>query len=345
MTAVDDWITELQAGKYSRFPQNLISRIETVIAALQALVAGESTPAGPNGAVQFNNGGSFGGDANFTFSGSSGIGFGLPLFAQNGNGPTILNSAASSIVPTLVPNQSSSNTGLGANGANQISLISAGSEIFRLTSTGLASPNAAGAKLVAGASSATVPTFVPNEGSLTTGIGSQSAGSGSFISTGTEIMRWAISGIRMFSGTITPMSVAGIVGTTTNDNAQAGSIGEFIESHILGGAAVPLAATIPSNITSIALTAGDWDVWGSVYFNGTGVATIWISGINTVSATFPTIGGGLPYQQSGNAMDFGSCGVARISLAAGATVFLVARADFSAGTQGAYGYINARRVR
>jgi hypothetical protein len=62
----------------------------------------------------------------------------------------------------------------------------------------------------------------------------------------------------VFSGTITPTQTGGIVGTTTNNNAQALSIGEYIESVVAG---VSFAASGQfGDATSISLTAGDWDV-------------------------------------------------------------------------------------
>ena len=83
----------------------------------------------------------------------------------------------------------------------------------------------------------------------------------------------------------------GIVGTTTNDNAGSGfGIGEMIESTVLVGASVPLGLHTDTNVTSISLTAGDWDVSGSVWTNpaaGT-VTTAFAGGISTVSATAPT---------------------------------------------------------
>lgn len=61
-----------------------------------------------------------------------------------------------------------------------------------------------------------------------------------------------------FNGNIafTATSTQGIVGTTTNDSAAAGNVGEVIQASVLGG-------TMPSSgawgdIASISLTAGDW---------------------------------------------------------------------------------------
>ena len=86
-------------------------------------------------------------------------------------------------------------------------------------------------------------------------------------------------------------STSGIIGTTTNNNAAAGSQGEFISSVIPNSIAVSLTSGVAANVTSITLTAGDWDVWGNVNFNfgGTGTTNtvyIWIS---STSATLPSL--------------------------------------------------------
>src|SRR5574337_1898836 len=67
---------------------------------------------------------------------------------------------------------------------------------------------------------------------------------------------------------------ADILGTTTNDDAAAGYIGEVISSNIAVGSAVSLSSGTIANITSISLTAGDWDVYGWASSNVAGTTTI-----------------------------------------------------------------------
>ena len=57
-----------------------------------------------------------------------------------------------------------------------------------------------------------------------------------------------------------------IIGTTTNDDAAAGKIGEYQSAGIGFGSAISLTTATPANVTSISLTAGDWDVSGVIYF-------------------------------------------------------------------------------
>ena len=89
-----------------------------------------------------------------------------------------------------------------------------------------------------------------------------------------------------------------IPGTGAATNASAGNIGEYISSTVASGAPVALTTTVIANITSIALTAGDWDVWGSIGVSAapTTSARAWL---NTVSATDPGAPNGGSYLSAG----------------------------------------------
>jgi hypothetical protein len=150
------------------------------------------------------------------------------------------------------------------------------------------------------------------------------------------------------SSTITPSSTAGVVGTTTNDNANAGSIGEYATNATTGTA---LTTATTANATSVALTAGDWDVSGIVSFLPGGATTIasLAVGVNNVSATLPAVNtGGMVQTQT--AFNTGTNQIMmgptqRFSLASPTTIFLVAQATFAASTLNVSGFIRARRVR
>jgi hypothetical protein len=144
----------------------------------------------------------------------------------------------------------------------------------------------------------------------------------------------------------------GIVGTTTNNNAAAGYVGEIIESTVLVGSAVPLTNHTNADITSISLTAGDWQVWGNIWNNPAGgtLTTAFAGWINTTSATSPTApnGGAFSYSAANTAAGQAqgvSIGQKRLSLSSPTTVYLSVIADFSVSTLSAYGYIGARRIR
>lgn len=144
-------------------------------------------------------------------------------------------------------------------------------------------------------------------------------------------------------------STSGIIGTITNDNAAAGSVGEIIES---SGSAISISNATATNITFLSLTAGDWDVWGNIGFNpaGTTAITGLIAALNTVTSALPSYPNNGAVQQIFGPFTTGtaqviSAGFRRYSLASTTTIYLISYANFSVSTMTSYGYIGARRVR
>jgi hypothetical protein len=141
-----------------------------------------------------------------------------------------------------------------------------------------------------------------------------------------------------------------IVGTTTNDSAAAGSVGEFISSVVPFGSSISMAASATvKNITSIALTAGDWDVWGNInMFNSANVMRFAYGWISATSATIPdaSLYNGLGATPTLTLFRFAfSIPAMRFSLAVPTTIYLSGTMTFSSGTSTACGGIYARRVR
>jgi len=144
-----------------------------------------------------------------------------------------------------------------------------------------------------------------------------------------------------------------ISGTTTNDSAAAGNVGEFVTASLASGSAISLTNGTSANITSISLTAGDWDVRGVLGLQG-GATTVVILQqccITTTSATLDISPDKAAIVFSNNT-PFGSTGrillsapVTRISLSGTTTVYLVANCNFTTSTLTGYGTISARRVR
>jgi hypothetical protein len=141
-------------------------------------------------------------------------------------------------------------------------------------------------------------------------------------------------------------------GTTTNDSASTGYIGEYIASTVAAGITGLTTATA-TNATSISLTAGDWDVSGSIAFNFAGTTTSsasqMIASISTTSATNQSpLGGYATYLSA--ALTTGS-GISlpvplqRITIATTTTVYLVGSLAFAVSTAGIGGSLRARRVR
>lgn len=149
---------------------------------------------------------------------------------------------------------------------------------------------------------------------------------------------------------MTPASGVQITGTTTNDNAAAGYVGEYVSATAAVGS-VSLTTSTPTNITSISLTAGDWDVSGDVAYSaaGTTSVTLFAQGISATSATLGALGTytqrAFAAQVPGTNGNILSTSMIRISLAATTTIYLVAQSTFTVSTMTAGGIIRARRVR
>jgi hypothetical protein len=141
--------------------------------------------------------------------------------------------------------------------------------------------------------------------------------------------------------------VGQLPGTTTNDNASAGNVGEYISSTVT--AVSPGGSNVATNITSISLTAGDWDVWGTAYWSNAGTTVVYFeASINTTSATqtLPGAAGNVffSYGSSTSLLGGSPTGMVRISISGTTTVYLVGTVVYA--TAPAFsGFLGARRVR
>jgi hypothetical protein len=160
-------------------------------------------------------------------------------------------------------------------------------------------------------------------------------------------------------GTGNTLQVAGVTvspgqfpGETSTGNATAGNIGEYIEASVASGSAVALTTNVAKTVTSITLTAGDWDVTGHVAFTSTGTTSFTIVA-GSLSLTTDTSSSTLGRWNQTVSAAFVPAGVpistvmgpSRFSVSGSTTVFLVAFATFTVSTSGAYGLIRARRIR
>lgn len=207
----------------------------------------------------------------------------------------------------------------------------------------------------------------PSSGNLTnctglpvaTGISGFGAGVATFLATpssanlASAVTDETGSGALVFATSPT-ITTPGIVGVTNASNATAGNVGEVIQSNVVVGSAVSLTNNTTANVTSISLTAGDWDVTGMVAFNPAGTTTVTAiqAGINSASATLPSApsAGGFPYSNIAATLTTGAAqrlpiSKVRVNISATTTIYLVAQSTFATSTMGAYGSILARRVR
>lgn len=143
--------------------------------------------------------------------------------------------------------------------------------------------------------------------------------------------------------------VAGIIGTSTNDSASSGNVGQIVTSAVASGSPQTLSTGTAANVTSISLTAGDWDVEGNINFIDTAATvTETEGGIGSTSATLPTDGtevySGVQLVAA-TTNDGLTLPRKRITISSTTTIYLVASQTFTGTGATAFGSITARRVR
>jgi hypothetical protein len=146
---------------------------------------------------------------------------------------------------------------------------------------------------------------------------------------------------------------ANLQGTNTNNNASVGFVGEYVTSGYVSG--VSIGSTVTTNVTSISLTAGDWEVSGMI--GATPANTTLLSGLlGAISLTTAS----LTPVETGNsisvipipAIAFNGTAIIqyalphmRVSLSTTTTIYLNVNISFSTSTCTAQGILRARRVR
>jgi hypothetical protein len=180
-----------------------------------------------------------------------------------------------------------------------------------------------------------------------------STGSGTFVGSNSPTLVTPILGAASATS-ISFSSTSGIIGVTDSTNAATGSVGEFVNSNVLLASAISLTTATSANITSISLTAGDWDVFGNVGCTGNAATLVqsiagWVSSTSATAPDASLICG----------PSLGTTGVAifaqtyycfsvfqqRFSLAGTTTIYLSVNSTFSVNSCSAFGTISARRRR
>lgn len=256
----------------------------------------------------------------------------------------LANATGSTTTPTAIPMPSCSGTnnalrwtsGTGFACASGIALAtSALNQFAATTSAQLASviSDETGSGALVFGTNPTISGLTVTGGSINnTSIGATTPGTGAFTTLSA-------------SSAITPSPTAGIVGTTTNNNANAGSVGEY---QSITGSAVSLTSAAYTDIATLTLSAGDWDVEGSVGFATSGATTsALVGGVSTTANTNPNSvpGVGFTVAMAAGGSTYLSTPVVRFSLASSTTVRLGAQANFTGGSVTGTGMLRARRVR
>lgn len=136
----------------------------------------------------------------------------------------------------------------------------------------------------------------------------------------------------------------GITGLTTGTAAASGIVGQEVSA--ASGTAVSLTSGALTNIASLSLPAGDWELGSALRVTNAGNVTLLNFGVSATSATLPT-----DWWDRYNITTTLAAGTStrqgmsrRVLLSETTTLYLVAQATFTS-TCTADGYIRARRVR
>ena len=128
-------------------------------------------------------------------------------------------------------------------------------------------------------------------------------------------------------------------------------IGQYQESVVPIGGAVSLSNVTPADVTSFALTAGTWNVWGAVTLNPGVTTTISqiIGWISTTSATLPTLPNGGAEAYLTHTFTTGQpqqipLGMKRIKVTGSTPVYMSVQVQFGVSTMSAYGILAAERI-
>jgi hypothetical protein len=175
------------------------------------------------------------------------------------------------------------------------------------------------------------------------------ANSSVLVTNGTGVPAWGttLPGVTFSANISFSTTTNGITGTTAADNATAGTVGEFKSSVITQASPTSITNNSSANVTSVSLTAGDWDVWGNVGANTSGAIQGIAGGINTTTGTLPNselysylnLGAGAIGSLTGITVP-----MIRANISSTTTYYLVINVG-GTGTLSGYGGIYARRRR
>jgi len=141
-----------------------------------------------------------------------------------------------------------------------------------------------------------------------------------------------------------------VKGNNTNTAPPAGFIGENIRSFVPQASAVSVSNASPTNITSISLTAGVWDISAIACLTGTLTATYNFVAISPSSATLPattSYGDNVvmtPYPPNATCNQALTIPAYRVTIASTTPYYLVVQVGYTVGTCTGYGRLSATRV-
>lgn len=138
-----------------------------------------------------------------------------------------------------------------------------------------------------------------------------------------------------------------INGVTNGSSAASGVVGEELTQTVTTGAAFVISGSAQT-LTSITLTAGDWDVCAST--GASSDVTNFYSGVSTTTNSLPATTMYWGANQYGTAKFSAASGYqvippGRVSVSGSTTLYLIVKGTVAGASPSAYGYIRARRIR
>lgn len=174
-----------------------------------------------------------------------------------------------------------------------------------------------------------------------------STGTGSFVGSTSAVLTTPNVGVATATSVdFSNYATGGIIGTSTNNSAASGYVGEYLTGTASG---VSLVSNTGKTVVTLSLTAGDWDVFGNLSFVPNASSTI-ASLATSISLTTDTLEVNAGLTSLVAVFTTGStqylcAGVTRMSLSGTTNVYLIGKSIFSISTMTATGIISARRVR
>lgn len=136
--------------------------------------------------------------------------------------------------------------------------------------------------------------------------------------------------------------VGGIIGKTDGSVAASGRVGELLQAQ---GTNTSVSVGSWTTVATLALSAGDWDVWGNYAFTAGANATAYRVGIGTAANSAPSVYT-VAQTPSNSAIAAGQSNLITVNIASGTNYYFNIIDDAATGfTAGASFTINARRRR
>lgn len=137
-----------------------------------------------------------------------------------------------------------------------------------------------------------------------------------------------------------------LYGVTDGSVAAAGQVGEILHVSLPASTPLSVADLTNTNIITLVITPGDWDVWGSIFGNFSAGAQI-LGWISQISASQPDATLISSITNGSSALStFGAPIVTQpMNVTVNTTLYLSTFGVFSTGDFSAAGTITARRVR